>query len=505
MRRYIPLAILLLTTTVSVSHAQPPVPKRAPVSEATQLTVRASNTFACELFRRLASAEPGKNAFFSPWSISSALAMTMEGARNDTATEMGTVLGLPKEFRLVGVRPWNIEPYHNGFAEMQRRCTPPRDLLKEEAGRARIAKLRSELNSLNKQIQAGKFDLLTKAEKLAGEINQIDAQFDQYELNIANAIWGEQTYPFEPAYLNAVAQHYGKDLVRNADFLNNFPRERKTINKWVEQQTKDKIKDLIPEMPPEVARLIRMILVNAIYFKGQWNEPFEKGTTQPEVFTLLDGTKTKTPLMRGHLPARYAAFNADGSAFDTPRMIGFDAKKEKLYPADNGFVLVDLPYKGNRLAMTLIVPRSPKGLPEIEKKLTGNSLAHWTEKLQPRGVQVWLPKFKMDTTYELADTLKAMGMPLAFDERRADFSGMSKSKDEPLHISRVIHKAFVDVNEEGTEAAAATAVIMAVPTSAPANFPFTPEVKADRPFVFVIREVDTGAVMFMGRMTTPGK
>jgi serpin B len=258
-------------------------------------------------------------------------------------------------------------------------------------------------------------------------------------------------------------------------------------------------------MPPEVAKLIRMILVNAIYFKGQWNEPFKASATQPELFTMLDGTKAKTPMMRGFLPARYAAFNADGSAFDTPRVVGFDTKNQKLYPADDGFVLVDLPYKGNRLAMTLIVPRSAKGLAEVEKKLTGNALALWTEKLQPRNVQVWLPRFKMDTTYELGETLKGMGMKRAFGEREADFSGMSKSNQEPLHISRVIHKAFVDVNEEGTEAAAATAVIMAVPTSAPATFPFNPEVKADRPFAFLIREIDTGAVLFMGRMTTPAK
>jgi len=167
-------------------------------------------------------------------------------------------------------------------------------------------------------------------------------------------------------------------------------------------------------------------------------------------------------------------------------------------------VIAELPYKGNRLAMTVIVPRDPKGLAALEKKLDGANLAIWLSRLQPRNVQMWLPKFKMDTQYELGPTLGKVGMKKAFDPNEADFTGMSKS-GEKLYISRVIHKAFVDVNEEGTEAAAATAVIVAVPTSAPTTFPFIPDVRADRPFIFLIREVDTGAILFMGRMTTPTK
>lgn len=499
------LATIGLTT---LGLAQTSTPKPLPISEATKTTTRASNEFACNLYRQLASDKPDANAFVSPWSISSALAMTLEGARGDCAAEMGLVLGLPKELRQAGDRPWRLDSYHEGFADLQRRCTPPRDLVKDAATRAKIAELRRELTALNQRLAKNFSPALDKtARSLATTINQLQQQIDLFELNVANAIWGEKTYPFDPAYADSVGRYYGTGLVREADFLNNFPTERAKINRWVEDQTKEKIKNLIPEIPPEQARLIRMILVNAIYFKGQWSEPFEKKWTKDEPFLLADGTKKATPLMRQTLAGRYAAFNADGSFFETPVLVGFATKKEKLYPSSDGFVIAELPYKGNRLAMTVIAPRSPNGLQAIEKQLTGDALTRWLSRLQPRSVQVKLPKFKLETEYELGPVMEKLGMKKAFTPRVADFTGMSKSSnpDDRLYISRVIHKAFVDVNEEGTEAAAATAVIMAVPTSVPQVYPFTPEFYADRPFLVLIREVDTGAILFMGRMTTPGK
>jgi serine protease inhibitor len=395
-------------------------------------------------------------------------------------------------------------PYHEGFADLLRRCTPPRDLVKEAVIRKQLTGLRAQLKVANAQL-AKRFtpELDKKANELARNINSLQAQIDLYELNVANAIWGEKTYPFEGEYLQTVGRFYGPGLVRDADFINDFPAERLKINHWVEMQTKDKIKDLIPKMDPQTARLIRMILVNAIYFKGQWQEPFKKKFTKEEAFHLPNDAKSKAALMRQHMPARYAAFNADGSYFETPRKIGF-GKKEKTYPDAGGFLIAELPYKGNRLAMTILLPRSPNGLAALEKQLTGDMLTRSLSRLQNFNVQVTLPKFKMETTYELGEGLKKLGMKKAFTERVADFGGMSKSSDK-LYISRVIHKAFVDVNEEGTEAAAATAVIMALPTSAPATFPFVPDFRADRPFVFLIREVDTGAILFMGRMTTPTK
>lgn len=490
-------AVSIALLTASVAHAQPSV------------AVQANNDFTFRLLQQLSKEKPGENVFVSPWSISSALAMTMEGARNQTALEMGHVLGLPKELKQTGERPWNMDPYHKGFADLQKRCTPMRDAAKDDATRKKIVELKKELETLNKKLQSpGKDynDLYTKAHHLATTINDLQKQVDLYELNVANAIWGEKTYPFDPAFSERVGSFYGSGLVRQADFINSFPAERAKINQWVENQTKNKIKDLVPEIPPEIARAIRMILVNAIYFKGQWSDPFDPKHTKPGAFKTADGGSKQTPLMVQHMPARYAAFDKNGVHFDTPRNLGFGGKKVKEYPDDDGFQMVELPYKGKRLSMLVIAPRDPKGLPAIEAKLTGTTLAAWASKLESFEVRVTLPKFKMETTYELRGPLVKLGMVDAFDDEKADFKGMTKSSNprDRLFISRVIHKAFADVNEEGTEAAAATAVIMMVPLSA-RPVPFIPEFRADRPFLFLIREVDTGAVLFLGRMTTPPK
>jgi serine protease inhibitor len=350
------------------------------------------------------------------------------------------------------------------------------------------------------------FKLEEEARKLADAFNTLARQVDQYELRVANAVWGEKTYPFDPAYFAAIEKYYGKDLLRNADFINQFPKERATINRWVEEQTKNRIKDLIPLYPPEVARLIRMILVNAIYFKGQWATPFDPKQTKNETFFLLGGAKTKAPLMHVHHgKTSYAAFNADGSFFDTPRTIPIQGgDKVKKYPAGDGFLIAELPVKGDKLSMVVIAPQKADGLSALEARLTGKNLTAWLGKLQRMSVEVTLPRFKMDTDYSLGDILKKMGMKLAFT-RVADFTGMSASRnpDDRLYISKVLHKAFVEVNEEGAEAAAATAVIMVKKDSAPASFPFNPVFRADRPFLFLIRDIESGAVLFLGRVTQP--
>lgn len=254
-----------------------------------------------------------------------------------------------------------------------------------------------------------------------------------------------------------------------------------------------------------MARLVRMILVNAIYFKGQWSEPFDKKYTKKEPFLLGGGNKSQADMMSRMLVGRYAAFNADGSDFATPHTI--EGNKKATYPDEGGFQVAQLPYMGDKLGMVLLVPRDPKGLPALEAKLTGPSLARWLGRLRPRAIQVTMPKFKMETSYSLGDKLQAMGMKLAFDKRQANFHGMSKSRhpDDNLKISQVLHKAFVEVNEEGTEAAAATAVVMNVtPLSfGPLAPPFIPEIRADRPFLFLITEVDSGALLFMGRLNAP--
>ena len=512
----IPVLLGILGIIGSISAASTAGEKKGPL---TGPAVQANNDFACELYRNLSKDNEGKNLFFSPYSISNALAMTLEGARGETAAEMGKVMGLPDSLREIGeegkIRPWKTGPYHQGFVGLNRRLTKPPDAPKDLAVRTKMADLRDKLNKANGLIatlqKQGKFNELGKvqeeARKLADAFNTLAKQVDQYELRVANAVWGEKTYPFDPAYFAAIEKHYGKDLLRNADFINQFSKERATINRWVEEQTKNRIKDLIPDYPPEMARLIRMILVNAIYFKGQWATPFDPKQTKPDTFFLLGGGKTKAPLMHIHHPqTRYAALSADGTLFETPMTIPFQGgDKVKKYPAGDGFLMVELPVKGDKLSMVVIAPQKTDGLAALEARLTGKNLAGWMGNLQKRSVEVTLPRFKMDTDYSLGDTLQKMGMKLAFIERVADFTGMSASRnpDDRLYISKVLHKAFVEVNEEGAEAAAATAVIMAVPNSAPATFPFNPVVRADRPFLFLIRDMESGAVLFLGRVTRP--
>jgi serine protease inhibitor len=205
----------------------------------------------------------------------------------------------------------------------------------------------------------------------------------------------------------------------------------------------------------------------------------------------------------------YAACNADGTIFDSPDRIPFTEKNDKYYPDKNGFQLLELPYKGGDLAMVVIVPRSEDGLPALEKLLTSANLKAWTGKLRQRTTNAFLPRFKLETDYKLKPVLEKLGMVRAFvkptEPEGAEFDGMSESKDprEKLYISKVLHKAFVEVNEKGTEAAAATAVIMAMAGSVPTTRPFIPTVRADRPFVFLIRDRKTGCVLFLGRVTNP--
>jgi serine protease inhibitor len=282
----------------------------------------------------------------------------------------------------------------------------------------------------------------------------------------------------------------------------------------VEDQTNRRIKDMIPRdvLDEESKRLVRLILTNAIYFKGEWEEVFPQGQTKEDSFLLADQTKVRVPLMRkDHMAsARYAAFRADGSRFPTPSHIDLNrTDPDEGYPDKQGLQLLELPYKGGTLSMVLIVPRSADGLAAIEKGLTASRLQGWIGSLQQRRTNVVLPRFKLETKYDLGKVLQQMGMPRAFRDPRAkdgaQFDGMTQTQDpaEKLYISKVLHKAFVEVNEKGTEAAAATAVIMAVPTAAPLSVPFVPTVRADRPFLFLIRDVPTGSILFLGRMTNP--
>jgi serpin B len=485
-----------------------PEPKISPNNAA----VKASNDFGCDLYRSLDQEKRGKNLFFSPYSISSALALTLEGARGDTAAEMGQVMRLPPSLRgNVKELPWKTAAFHQDFGALNRRFNTSPDLARDEASRRKLTELRKELEQMNRQLilldRQNKFEaavnLQVKAQKVADAINVLQAQLNPYELRVANALFGERTYAFEQAFLDMIGKHYGSGLLRQADFRNNFAAERVKINAWVEAQTQKRIRDLIPKLSPDV----KLILVNAIYFKGFWMSPFDEKQTRKEDFLLADGGKQPVAMMRGYRPTGYAAFNADGTYFNTPHEIPFDKNKAAppTYP-DGGFLAAELPIKGDKLSMVVLAPRKLDGLPALEESLSGEKLAAWLGKLQRRTVNLSLPQFKLETDYDLNETLKKMGMKRAFDARQADFSGMSASRnpDDQLFISKVLHKAFVEVNEKGAEAAAATAVIMVPKSDAREKTqPFIPAFRADRPFLFLIRDRESGTILFLGRVTQP--
>jgi serine protease inhibitor len=464
----------------------------------------ASNAFALDLYGQLGREKAGKNLFFSPYSVCNALVIVAEGARGATAEEMDRVLHLPRSASR------DLGPIHAGLAALNRRFEAASRPASKKA-LFRLGFLRKELEAANKRVrEVGSAAAEREAQRLAGEINQLQARVDRYELNVANALWAEKNYPFKQSYLDVIRKYHGASAFP-VDFRKAPERARKRINGWVEEKTRERIKDLVP--PGAVDDLTRLVVTNAIYFKGQWSEPFPTRGTKDAPFTLADGSKVQAALMHDYLSkARYGAFTEDGALFDTPRQVperGGDPKK--LYPGAGGFEMLELPYKGDELSMVVLLPRSAGGLAALEKKFRGADLQTWIGKLQGRTVEVFLPKFRLESSFALKPALEALGIKRAFTDPTkkggAEFDGMSEASDpmDKLYISKVLHKAFVEVSEKGTEAAAATAIEMkkAEKEDAPVMVPFTPVFRADRPFVFLIRDRQSGGVLFLGRVVNP--
>jgi serine protease inhibitor len=370
--------------------------------------VEGNNTFAFALYAQLR--DRNGNLFFSPESISTALAMAYAGARGSTASEMAKTL----HFTL-----------------------PQQDL------NPAMGALLSDLNAVH----------------------------DGYQLTVANALWAQQGYTFLDSFLQLLKTDYGAGL-NQVDFKGATEVARLTINRWVEQKTQDKIKDLL--QPGTLAPSTRLVLTNAIYFKGDWQTQFDKAQTRDEDFYPSQAQTKQVAFM--HRADSFSYF--DGGTFQ----------------------VLEIPYKSKELSLIVLLPKDRSGLPALEQSLTASNTQQWLSQLVQRDkVIVALPKFKSTQQFELGATLGAMGMAQAFSGS-ADFSGMTGKRD--FAISEVIHKAYIDVNEEGTEAAAATAVgFRALAMRGPVEQP--PVFRADHPFIFLIRDNRSSSILFMGRMTDP--
>lgn len=309
----------------------------------------------------------------------------------------------------------------------------------------------------------------------AAAIARVNAEGGRHDppdtLVTANALWLQEGDPFLPAFLETARTGYDAPP-RQVDFAGDTEAARAAINAWVARQTFDKIRDLIG--PADLSRDTSLALTNAVYFRGRWQSPFRRAATQAEQpFTTGEGATVSVAMMRQTGPFGYL----DGGSFQA----------------------AELPYTSGGRSMVVILPGRADGLGALEARMGGGELGVWLRALAPRPVQIELPRFRVEAGFRLGETLAAMGMPAAFDAKRADFSGVNGRRD--LFLSSVVHRAFVNVDEEGTEAAAATAVVMmgrdAVRAGEPVRF------RADRPFLVLIRDRATGILLFLGRVTNP--
>jgi len=316
-------------------------------------------------------------------------------------------------------------------------------------------------DNLRRTEYAAIFDELNKGDK-------------KYKLSTANALWAQKDYQFLAEYFNRVEKYYsGK--ANNLDFAKDPEGSRITINNWVEDQTNDKIKDLIPQRV--IDALTRLVLTNAIYFKGEWVKQFNVEDTRDENFRISKNNSVKVPMMQR--TDEDAKFN---------------------YAENDKLQILEMPYSGEELSMLVLLPINDD-LATLEDLLSTKKLSGWKKDLEEQRVKVFIPKFKFETKCFMADDLKTMGMPKAFQWPGADFSGMDGTKN--LYIGQVIHQAFVEVNEEGTEAAAATAVVMLEGAAPGQKTPKIPVFRADHPFIFLIQEKASGNILFMGRVVNP--
>ena len=415
-----PILILLMSIIVSTnSLAMNNTAEKENMS--IKIIVNGNNEFALRLFAKLQSTKG--NLFFSPYSISTALAMTFAGARGQTESQMAEVLHFP-------------------VSANQRMDSTSKSMLDRQQFAADFGKIIKDLNNRG--------------------------QKGAYTLTVANALWGQKGYEFLKEFQELIEKSYDGRL-NEADFVRAAEAARKTINDWVEKKTNGKIKNLISQ--GVLNSMTRLVLTNAIYFKGNWASQFKVDRTKDAPFTLTDGQKIDVPMM--------------------------NQKAEFGYMETDDFQALEMPYVDQELSMVILLPKKFDALGEFEITFIQDNLTQWLTKIHKREVVVFVPKFKMTSQFSLASVLQSMGMTDAFSSD-ANFSGMDGKRD--LFISAVIHKAYVEVNEEGTEAAAATGVVMRLTSVGPTP---TPVFRADHPFLFLIRDNLTGSILFIGRVANP--
>jgi serpin B len=375
-----------------------------------------SNNFALATYAQLR--QQHGNLFFSPFSIRTALGMTYAGAKGETAAQMGEAL-----------------------------CFSPSD----ETPHIAFEEIIQRLNA---------------------------AGGGEYEMAVANSLWGQDGAAPLAGFLDLIARRYG-GAMNLVDFGRAVDAARASINQWVEDKTKRRIRDLIPSGGLDAKT--RLVLVNAVYFKGKWVLPFLKAATRDDPFYVEGGGKVQAPLMHQHVAVRYLQAR--------------------------GYQAVDLTYRGGDLSMLVFLPDRKEGLRDLEKALSVQMLSDCIARMRTRQVKLFLPRFKITWgTVDMCDSLKALGMTLAFERFQADLSGINGRKapdEEALFISGVFHKAFVETNEEGTEAAAATASVMTGSSLLRSKPPPVPIFRADHPFLFAIRDHKSGAILFLGRIADP--
>ncbi len=444
-------ALLILVSALPCQARGAECPPAGNPSDVRQIA-DGSNAFAVDLYRMLALVGNGRsgesagrgvdpltgNVFVSPLSIHTALAMTYAGARGGTAGEMERVLHLP----VAGEEGWSEQRLHAAFGRL--------------------------IDQLNNAAFKKQWESMTPEQRKRQE--RFGQHKPPFELSVANSLWGQQDFEFRKPFVSLLEAHYGAGL-RRVDYVRQTEKARQEINQWVEDRTKEKIKNLIPQgiLTPDT----RLVLANAVYFKSGWLTKFPEGLTRDMAFHLSADKKIETPMMR--------------------RTDELSYRQTELYQA------VDLPFDRHALSMTILVPKAVDGLSRVEKALNWKDLQASLGRMRGRLVDLTLPKFKMTQDLKLKPVLKAMGMGSAFSDG-ADFTGMTE--EDLLQISEVLHKAYVDCNEEGVEAAAATAVIMGRATAVRPE-PEPVVVRADRPFLLLIRHRASGAILFMGRVSEP--